>query len=53
MTKFEFKVTKIEDGGRIWTHYISIRATDKLTAFARIEDIFPSTTYEHEFIGAC
>ena len=53
MTKFEFKVTKIENGGRVWTHYISIRATDKLTAFARIEDIFPSPTYEHEFIGVC
>jgi len=40
MAKFEFKVTKIEDGGKVWTHYIIIRAADKLTAFARIEDIF-------------
>lgn len=53
MAKFEFKITKIEDGGRTWTHYIIIRAADKLTAFARIEDMFPSPTYEHEFIGTC
>lgn len=53
MSKFEFKVTKIEDGGRIWTHYISVRADEKLTAFARIEEMFPSPTYEYEFIGTC
>lgn len=53
MAKFEFKVTKIEDGGRTWTHYVIIRADEKLEAFARIEQIFPSPTYEHEFIGTC
>ena len=40
MSKFEFKVTKIESGGKIWTHYIIIRADEKLNAFARIEEIF-------------
>lgn len=53
MAKFEFKVTKIEDGGRTWTHYVIIRADEKLEAFARIEQIFPSPIYEHEFIGTC
>ena len=53
MAKFEFKVTKLEVGGKVWTHYITIRACDKLTAFARIEEIFPSPEYEHEFIGTC
>ena len=53
MAKFEFKITKIEDGGRLWTHYIIVRAPEKLEAFARIEDMFPSPTYEHEFVGTC
>lgn len=53
MAKFEFKVTKIENGGRTWTHYVIIRADEKLEAFARIDQIFPSPTYEHEFIGTC
>lgn len=49
MAKFEFKVTKI--GNDSWTYYISIRATDKLTAFARIREIFPMSEYKHEYIG--
>lgn len=53
MSKFEFKITKLEPGGRTWTHYIIIRADEKLTAFARIEDMFPSPTYECEFVGTC
>lgn len=53
MSKFEFKVTKIENGGKIWTHFIIIRANEKFDAFARIEEIFPSSTYEHEFMGTC
>ena len=53
MAKFEFKVTKIEDGGHIWTHFISVRANEKLVAFAKIEEIFPSPTYECEYIGTC
>lgn len=53
MSKFEFKITKLEAGGRTWTHYIIVRADEKLTAFARIEDMFPSPTYEYEFVGTC
>lgn len=53
MSKFEFKVTKIEQGGKIWTHFILVRAAEKLDAFAIIEQIFPSPEYEHEFIGTC
>ncbi len=53
MAKFEFKVTKIENDGRTWTHYIIIRANEKFDAFATIEDMFPSPTYEHTFIGTC
>ena len=53
MAKFEFKVTKFLDGGKIWTHYIIIRANEKLDAFARIEQIFPSPEYDYDFIGTC
>lgn len=53
LNKFEFKVTKLESGGKIWTHYISIRATDRQTATARIQDIFPTPEYEHEFVEPC
>lgn len=53
MSKFEFKVTKIEYGGKVWTHNVIIRADEKLNAFAKIEQIFPSPEYEYKFIGAC
>lgn len=53
MAKFEFKITKIEDGGKIWTHFIIVKANEKLDAFAIIEQMFPSPTHEHEFIGTC
>lgn len=53
MAKFEFKVTKIGFAGKIWTHYIIIRADEKLNAFARIEEIFPTPEYQYEFIGTC
>jgi len=53
MAKFEFKVTKFLDGGKIWEHYIIIRANEKLDAFARIEQIFPSPEYNCEFIQTC
>lgn len=53
MAKFEFKITKIEAGGKIWTHYVIIRANEKLDAFAIIEQIFPTPEYERKFIGTC
>lgn len=53
MSKFEFKVTKIEEGGKIWEHYIIIRADEKLNAFAKISEIFPDPPHHHEFIGTC
>lgn len=53
MSKFEFKVTKYLEGGKIWTHYITIRADEKLNAFGKIEQIFPSPEYDCEFIGTC
>ena len=53
MSKFEFKVTKIGDGGKIWTHNIIIRADEKLNAFAKLEEIFPSPEYTHEFLQTC
>lgn len=53
MSKFEFKITKIENGGQTWIHHIIIRANEKFDAFAAIEDMFPSPTYQYEFIGTC
>lgn len=53
MSKFEFKVTKINNGGKVWEYYIIIRANEKFDAFARIEEIFPSPEYEHKFIQTC
>lgn len=53
MSKFEFKVTKICEGGKIWEHFIIIQADEKLNAFAKLEEIFPSSDYFHEFIGTC
>ncbi len=53
MAKFEFKVTKILPAGKIWEHYVIIRADEKLNAFAKIEEIFPSPEYDYEFIGTC
>lgn len=53
MAKFEFKVTKILHGGAVWTHNIIIRADEKLNAFAKIEQIFPRSEYDYEFVGTC
>ena len=53
MSKFEFKVTKIHEGGKIWEHFIIIQADEKLNAFAKLEEIFPSSDYFHEFIRIC
>lgn len=53
MAKFEYKITRLVDGGKTWTHYIIVRASDKLEARARIEEMFPSDKHEYEFIGTC
>lgn len=53
MSKFEYKVTKILNGGKIWTHNIIIRANERLDARAKIEQIFPSPEYECEFLQTC
>ena len=53
MRKFEFRVTKIQSSGKIWTHYITIKADNKLAAFAKIDQIFPEPEYEWSFITAC
>ena len=42
MSKFEFKVTKLLNGGKVWVHNVIIRANEKLDARAKIEEIFPS-----------
>jgi hypothetical protein len=54
MSKFEFKITKVgEDGGCLWINYIIIRANEKLDAFSKIENIFPTPQYNKQFIGTC
>lgn len=53
MNKFEFRVTKYLAGGKIWTHNIIVRASEKLEARAKIEQIFPSPEYKYEFIQTC
>lgn len=53
MAKFEYKITKILNGGKIWTHFIIVRAADKLEALATIEQMFPPKEHEYQFIGTC
>ena len=53
MAKFEFNVTKLLNGGKVWKHLITIRATDKLEARAKIEQIFPSPEYICDFVQTC
>lgn len=53
MTKFEYKITKLQENGELWTHYICVRASDKLDALAKIEQMFPADEYEHDFIETC
>jgi hypothetical protein len=53
MSKFEFRVTKFLDGGKVWKHLITIRAANKLEARAKIEEIFPSPEYNCEFVQTC
>ena len=50
MNRYEFEVTKIEEGGKIWKHRIGIYEDDKFNAIALIEQIFPSSAYKYEFI---
>lgn len=53
MSKFEYKITKILQGGKIWEHNIIIRANEKLDARAKIDEIFPEPEYICEFIRTC
>ena len=53
MSKFEYKVTKYLSGGKVWEHYITIRANERLDARAKIEQIFPSPEYICEFVQTC
>lgn len=50
MDKFEFKITKIDNIGKVWEQNIIIRANEKFDAFARIKEMFPTPEYEYEFI---
>lgn len=53
MSKFEFKVTKYLEGGKVWSELITIRANEKLDARAKIEWLFPSPEYDCEFVQTC
>ena len=54
MSKFEFKITKVgNDGGKIWSYHIIVRANEKLDAFSKMEEVFPTPQYSREFIGTC
>lgn len=53
MSKFEFKVTRLLDGRKIWTELVTIRANEKLDARAKIEQMFPRPEYNCEFLQTC
>lgn len=48
MAKFKFKLTKITSG-KVEEHEVTIRANEKLDAFAKIQEMFPD--YDVTFIG--
>lgn len=53
MSKFEFRVTRYLQNGKVWSELITIMANEKLEARAKIEQMFPSPEYNCEFIQTC
>ena len=51
MSRFRYEVSKIEENGNIWKHEISVKANEKLDAYAIILEMYPSPEYSHKFLG--
>lgn len=53
MSKFKYLVTQILPNGKVNSHEVIIRATEKLDARAKIEMMYPFPEYECLFIETC
>lgn len=50
MKKFKFKVNKLSTDGSELNYEITISADDKLSACAKLNEIYPRTEYKQTFI---
>lgn len=50
MKKFKFKVNKLSTNGSELNYEITISANDKLSAYAKLSEIYPRTEYKQTFI---
>lgn len=50
MKKFKFKVNKLSTDGSELNYEITISADDKLSAYAKLSEIYPRTEYKQTFI---